>query len=490
MKKRIIPNKIVLCVLISLTVAGCASTATQDNASAPPLSDATRSTPSTLPSSTSAAVGAPDAAKPASTVLTAIDARGYPDVWSRLRAGYGLAPLDSALIARHEQWFMNNPEYMQAMMERARLYLYFIVEEVEKRKLPMEIALLPAIESAYKPYAYSRAKASGLWQFIAPTGRLYGLKANWWYDGRRDVMESTRAALDYLEKLRDDFGGDWHLALEAYNAGEGKIARMMNYNRAKGLSTNFQYLKLKPETTNYVPRLIAMANIVANPDKYGVKLSSVPNAPYFTQVNVGSQVDLGVVSKLTNVPVDELQFINPHLTRWATDPDGPHQLLIPVDKKDMLLAGLSGLSERDRVRWLGHDVKRGETLASIAYQHGVTVEAIRTSNHLASNVLRVGQSLMIPVYTRPLFPAIAAAVPAPPKPTPSVWNNAGSAKVPVIHRVRSGETLWSIARRYGVLVSQILEWNLLQPDETLKLGQHLRIFPATSAAVANDNPNG
>lgn len=480
----------ILCALMALAASGCATTA--PNGTPAIATDSTvATTASPAKPSTVAAIAAKaeqTASEPAVT-----DLKQNLDLWSRLRTGYALAPLDSNLIARHEQWFVNNPEYMQAMTERARLYLYYIVEEVEKRKMPLEIALLPAIESAYKPYAYSRAKAVGLWQFIAPTGRLYGLKANWWYDGRRDVMASTQAALDYLEKLRDDFDGDWHLALAAYNAGEGKIARMMEYNRKKGLPTSYQHLKLRAETVNYVPKLIAMANIVATPEKYGVKLAAIPNHPYFAQVDVGSQVDLGVVSQLTDIPLDQLQYINPHLNRWATDPEGPHHLLIPVDKKDTLLAGLSGISEQERVQWRGHEVKRGETLHDIARRYGVTVETIRAANKLNSNILPVGKSLMIPVSSRPLAPvflsASSAAVTA--KPAPATSKAAGD-KTTLIHYVQAGDTLWSIARRYGVLVSQIAYWNVLEPSDVLQLGQRLRIFPTgtPSTALPNERPNG
>jgi membrane-bound lytic murein transglycosylase D len=475
---------------LSLAATGCATTA--------PDGAPSTSTDSAVATTASPAKPTPDASTADPTELTPVksavtDLKQNLDLWSRIRAGYSLAPLDSALIARHEQWFVNNPEYMQAMTERARLYLYYIVEEVGKRKMPLEIALLPAIESAYKPYAYSRAKAAGLWQFIAPTGRLYGLKANWWYDGRRDVMASTQAALDYLEKLRDEFNGDWHLALAAYNAGEGKIARTMEYNRRRGKPTTYQSLSLKPETVNYVPKLIAMANIVASPEKYGVQLVPIPNAPYFTQVDVGSQIDLGVVSRLTDVPLDELQHINPHLNRWATDPEGPHHLLVPAEKKDTLLAGLSNISAQERVQWRGHEIKRGETMHDIARQYRVTIEAIRSANSLSSNNLRVGQSLMIPVSSRPLLPVVVSAVnsAAPAKPAPSTWS-AASGKSPLVHYVRAGETLWSIARRYGVLVSQIAYWNVLEPSDVLQLGQKLRIFPygVPAAALPNGRPNG
>jgi len=495
----------VLFSLLGLAIAGCATTA-QDvtpPASTVPAASAPAKVVKPAPSTAQPIPPAARAPVTAEVLQAAADKEKekeakaepekYPDIWSRIRKGYSLKPLDSPYIARHEQWFVNNPEYMQAMMDRARMYLFYIVEEVEKRPgVPMEIALLPAIESAYKPYAYSRAKASGLWQFIAPTGRLYGLNMNWWYDERRDVIASTRAALDYLQKLHNDFG-DWHLALAAYNAGEGKIGRMMEYNRKRNQPTDFQYLKLKQETIHYVPKLIAMANIIANPEKYGVQLLSIPDQPYFVRVDVGSQIDLGVVSKLIDVPVNELQYINPHMNRWATHPEGPHHVLLPVDKKETFLEGLSTLPADKRVQWFGHDVKRGETLAGIASHYHVSVESIRSANNLSSNVLRAGQSLMVPVSSRSLSPAYTAVTskPAAPAANTQTWNTNGS-KHSVIHRVRAGETLWSIARRYGVLVSQIVEWNVLEADSVLKLGQRLRIFPSgvPAAKIDSDSPNG
>jgi membrane-bound lytic murein transglycosylase D len=411
----------------------------------------------------------------------------HKDIWSRIRAGYGLPRLDSPLVAVHERWFAGNPEYMARKMERARLYLHYIVEEVEKRGMPMEIALLPAIESAYQPYAYSRARAAGLWQFIAPTGRLYGLKMNWWYDGRRDVMASTQAALDYLEKLYNEFDGDWHLALAAYNAGEGKINRMQGYNRNLNKPTDYQSLKLKRETVNYVPKLVAMANIVADPEKYGVQLADIPNRPYFARVETDAQIDLGVVAKLVDLPIADLQVINPGYTRWATDPDGPHHLLVPADKKEALEQGLSSLAREDRIQYRHHAVAKGDTLHAIASRYGVAPEAIRTANNLPGNLLRAGQDLLIPVSTRALTPAVASAA----RPV-AVAARPRADSDPVIHHVRAGETLWSIARRYNVLVENIRQWNLLEAEDVLRLGQRLRIWPTgrPSAAIVGPTPNG
>lgn len=393
------------------------------------------------------------------------------DLWARIRSGFRMAKLDSPLIERHERWFSENAEFRAAMFDRSKLYLYFIVEEVEKRGMPMEIALLPAIESAYKPYAYSRAKASGLWQFIPSTGKLYGLKMNWWYDGRRDVIAATRAALDYLQKLHKDFDGDWHLALAAYNAGEGRVMRAVAWNRKKGLPTTFEHLRqLKPETKHYVPKLMAMVNLVAQPDKYGVTLPEIPNEPYFVKVDVGSQVDLGVIARLTEMEAQELHYINAGYMRWATDPDGPHRLLVPVDKKDVLLAGLSSLPEKERVQWRHHQVRRGDTLHGIARRYNISVQAVKTANKLSSNLLRIGQSLLLPISSS--APAAAPGRAAP-------IRAAARSTQPVIHRVRPGDTLYGIARRYNVLVQQIAEWNVLDPADVLRLGQKLKIFPAT-----------
>ncbi|MFQ5937633.1 MAG: transglycosylase SLT domain-containing protein, partial [Acidiferrobacterales bacterium] len=299
-----------------------------------------------------------------------IEAEGNPppssqpaDLWERIRSGFNLPPLDDSRVAYHERWFTKNPAYMRRKVARAQLYLYHIVEEVEKRGMPTEIALLPAIESAYHPHAYSRARALGLWQFIAPTARRYGIKMNWWYDGRRDVLASTQAALDYLDRLYSEFG-DWHLALAAYNAGEGKIRYAIRYNQRRGRPATYPYLRLRAETRHYVPKLMAIANIVSDPDAYGITLASIPNEPYFTSVDVGSQIDLNVIARLADVPVGDLYDINPGFKRWATDPNGPHRVLVPIDKKDRLVDDLNQLPNGSRVKWRRHRVRRGDTLST------------------------------------------------------------------------------------------------------------------------------
>ena len=401
------------------------------------------------------------------------DPHEYEDLWDRIRAGYGLPELDSPYIARHEKWFASNPQYMERLVQRARLYLYYIVEQVEKRGFPTEIALLPAIESAFKPHAYSRARAVGLWQFIPSTGRRYGLKRDWWYDGRRDVIAATQAALNYLDKLHREFDGDWHLALAAYNAGEGRVARARAHNLKRGLPADYEHLRrLKAETRNYVPKLIAFARVVADPEKYGIELPPIPNKPYFTVVETASQVDLGVVAKASRIHIGDLYDINPGFKRWATAPTGPHRLLVPVDKHEAVAATLASLPEKDRMRWKRHHIRHGETLSSISRRYGVSVASIKRANRIRGTRIRAGRDLIIPISDRRISTRVARVNrPLQRRPAPPPKGH-----VAVVHRVQAGDTLWDLAQKYGVYVGQIARWNLISRRSVLRLGQPLKIW--------------
>ncbi|MHB8416227.1 MAG: LysM peptidoglycan-binding domain-containing protein [Acidiferrobacteraceae bacterium] len=415
----------------------------------------------------------------------------YANLWARIRAGFRLPPMEGPYVAQQEQWFADNPQYMERMLQRANLYLYQIVQEVQKRHMPMEIALLPAIESAYRPSAYSRARAVGLWQFTLSTGRLYGLKSNWWYDERRDVLASTNAALDYLQNLHRDFHGSWDLALAAYNAGEGTVAQAIAHNRSLGLSTSYSALPLPRETELYVPKLMAMVNIVRDPAKFGLTLREIPNDPYFVKVRMRSPVDLGVVAKLANVSMRQLYRMNPAFNRWSTGPGGPKHLLVPVSAKEAVIQGLKDLPPQDRIQWARHLVRPGDTLYEIALHYGVTVWAIRSSNHLHTNLLRVGEHLLIPVSGRRLI--VTRRVPHYTRPAvhhyhrpvhPYVRMVRYRQRVRIVHRVRAGESLWSIARRYNVYVGQLARWNYIGVRNVLKLGQKLLIWTSPRVASA------
>jgi membrane-bound lytic murein transglycosylase D len=489
-KKRLL-NLFLISLTVPTTLVGCGTLSDPSHPQARSAPEA----PSSVPSRPAAPVPAtaapadwensvaPLPAETASATATPTDSPAADEpaidnsLWKRMRAGFRIPKMDPALTRMHERWFVENAEFRGAMFDRSKMYLYYIVEEIEKRKMPMEIALLPAIESAYKPYAYSRARASGLWQFIPSTGKLYGLKSTSWYDGRRDVIASTRAALDYLQKLHNDFG-DWHLALAGYNAGEGRVGRAIESNRQRGLPTDFVHLRqLKQETRHYVPKLMAMANLVSDPQAYGIELPNIPNEPYFASVETDSQVDLGVIARLTGLDAKDLHYINPGYTRWTTDPSGPHHVLVPADKKDALVAGLSSLPAAERVKWRHHEVRKGDTLHNIARRYQVSVDAIKTTNKLTT-ALRVGQSLLLPISSSA---AVAQATPPAAKPVRAV-TRVPAGRTTVIHKVREGETLWGIAKRYNVPMSQLTEWNSIEAGDVLKYGQKLKIF-------TNDGPS-
>ncbi len=393
----------------------------------------------------------------------------YMNLWQRIRAGFRMPVMGGPLVARYEQWFVDNPQYVERMLQRANLYLYQIVEDVQKRNMPMEIALLPAIESGYSPEAYSRSAAIGLWQFEPATGRLWGLKSNWWYNGERDIIASTNAALDYLQALHKEFHS-WDLALAAYNAGEGTVQQAIAHNQALGLGTHYAQLRLPLQTEHYVPKLMAFVNIVRDPQKFGLQLRDIPNSPYFVRVNAGSQIDLSVVARLANMSLKQLYAINPGYRRWATAPHGPQTILVPVATKAALLEGLSQLPPQDRMQWARYIVRPGNTLDDIAAEYGVSVQAIMSTNHLYNTFLRVGQGLLIPVAGRRLVirregqPQVAVA-----------RNNAG----PGLFRVQPGDTLYGIAQQYGVSVASIMSTNHLY-NPLLRVGEVLRIPGAES----------
>jgi membrane-bound lytic murein transglycosylase D len=256
----------------------------------------------------------------------------YGDLFDRMRAGFQLDDAaDHHAVDQQLRYYAGNPDYLQRAFGRADLYLYHIVTQLEARGMPQELALLPVVESAFEPYAYSRASASGLWQFIPGTGSHFGLKQDWWYDGRRDIVESTRAALDYLQALHDEFDGDWLLAIAAYNCGEATVERAARANRAAGRPVDFWNLWLPRETRAYVPKLLAMKRLVRDPATYGLAISPIPNQPYFARVATAGQINLKIAGQIANVSPEELYELNPAFHRWATDPSGPHYLLLPVD---------------------------------------------------------------------------------------------------------------------------------------------------------------
>jgi membrane-bound lytic murein transglycosylase D len=391
------------------------------------------------------------------------------DLLNRIRAGLILTDLDNSRIDTEADWFARNPQYIERVFTRAAPYLHYIVSQVEARGLPLELALLPVIESAFQPYAYSRARADGLWQFIPSTGGRFGLKQDWWYDGRRDVVAATQAALDYLTYLNEMFEGDWLHAIAAYNCGEGNVSRAIKRNQAARKPIDFWNLKLPKETAGYVPRLLAMGKIMADPEIYGLSIEGMPDEPYFKQVETGGQISIEVAAELAGITTAEMYDLNPAHHRWATDPTGPHSLLVPVESAEAFSSNLLLLTPDQRMRVERYTVRPGDTVTSVAQRFGTTAQHLRELNELGSaSTIQQGAELRVPSAVASLPPQVLQAA-------ARVDGRNRTRTVTAVHVVRKGESLWAIARRYNMDVSALARLNRIDPKSTLRSGQKLKL---------------
>ncbi|MBZ0106363.1 MAG: LysM peptidoglycan-binding domain-containing protein [Sulfuricella denitrificans] len=386
------------------------------------------------------------------------------DLWERIRAGFALAELDTPLVHEHEAWYANRPDYVQRTVERSQRYLFHIVEEVEKRGMPTEIALLPIIESAYNPKAYSTSHASGIWQFIPSTGKNFGLDQNLLYDGRRDILAATNAALDYLQKLYNMFG-NWELALAAYNWGEGSVSRAIAKNQAMGEPTDYLSLRMPPETRNYVPKLIAVKNIVMNPAAYGLTLNTIPNSPYFAKVKLQQHMDVAVAARLAEVPLDEFVALNPAYNKPLVAGIGKPTLLLPVDKVNSFSLNLESY-ERPLSSWQTYTPGRGEKLSSIAQRFGIPLARLKEINAINGHKKQVAQTLLVPVTKSGNAPALLAHIPAP--------ETSGDGRK-TTYTVARGDTVLSIAKHYGMTPAELKSRNGLKSNN-LARGQKLTVL--------------
>ncbi len=426
----------------------------------------------------------------------------YVDLLERIRDGYALPDVQHFAVDRELEAYRSNPEFLDRTFKRGSRYLYYIVDEIEKRGMPLELALLPVVESAFNPVAYSRSRAAGLWQFIPSSGRHYGLEQNWWIDERRDVIEATQAALTYLQYLHNYFGGDWFLAIAAYNGGEGTVSGAVRRNRQRGLPTDFWSLELRAETRNYVPKLLAISRIVRDPTSYGLQFTAIANRPYFEVVEPDRQVHLGDAADLAGITRDDMFALNPGYNRLTTPPKGPHRLLLPISNASTFRQAMleqAALAEQGRLLVAAtepppevrHRVRRGETLSAIARRYGVSIGALRAANDLDGSVIHPGESLLVPqdagdaTFATLAAPREDIAAQLPERQRAS--SSSGSGSRTRVHVVRSGDTLWGVARRYGVSVPALAAANGLSSAAGLVAGARLTLPGARSAGTSGDS---
>jgi membrane-bound lytic murein transglycosylase D len=408
--------------------------------------------------------------------LTDKDTLTENNIWPRIQRQLSFEIPEQKRLIAERNWYTKHPRYLKRVAKRAEPFLYYIVEELEKNNMPIEMALLPVVESAFDPFAYSHGRASGMWQFVPATGERFGMKQNWWYDGRRDVISSTQGAIKYLKYLNKFFNGDWMLALAAYNSGEGRVRNAVRKNKRLGKPTDFWSLDLPKETRAYVPKLLALADIIKRPEDFNLSLYTIENKSVLSQVDIKSQLDLAKAATLAGLSLAELQRLNPGFNRWATDPNGPHRLLLPSHTVDKFKQGLSKLSKSERLAWQRYKIKNGDNLGIIANKFNTRVDLIQQINNIKGNRIRAGKHLLIPVAAKSLDSYVFSQEQRIAK-----KQNRPGKGLKVTHTVKSGDNLWDLGRKYKVNSKSIAAWNGFAPRDTLKLGQKLVIWQKTAS---------
>ena len=378
------------------------------------------------------------------------------DLWDVIRENSNFQySADRSEIQKALKIYQNNQYLVDRLSKNGQRYLYHMVDETLKRDMPVELALLPFVESQFDPYAQSPAGASGIWQFILSTAREQGLKRNWWYDGRRDIIASTNSALNYLDSMHRKTN-DWMLAIASFNVGPARIQREVKKNKNQGKDTDFWSLKLPKETSKYLPRLLALLEVIKNPEDYNVDFPFLPNRPYFRVIDIPSQVDLMQVANISGLSIEAVYELNPGFNQWATDPNGPFYLLLPIGIADRFEIKLNSMSEEELVKWDKYVVKKGDTLTSISKKYMISQALLKEINNLDDDLIFENEEL---------------TVPRGPEWLKDYLNK------PDIYFVSKGDTLWSIAKKYGVQVSDLIVWNDLSTERFLQINQQINIYP-------------
>lgn len=396
--------------------------------------------------------------------------KNQADVWQRIALQLDMPIVENERVTYYRNWYLKHPVHLKTVAKRADPFLYLITEKIEEAGIPLEMALLPIVESAFDQFAYSHGSAAGLWQFIPDTGRRFGLDQNWWYDGRRDIVASTDAAIKLLKYLHKKFDGDWLHALAAYNSGEGRVFRAIRQNKAKGLPTDFWSLSLPEETRGYVPKLLAVADLIKNQKKYNISLPPITNAPIVEQINPKVQMDLAIAASYAGISLNRLQNLNPAYNHWATSPEGPFQLLLPKANIAFFNANFVK-NNKQGIKVVRYKVISGDTLSHIAQRNNTTVKVIQRVNKLTHPKIKPGQYLFIPVAMKDESQYLLSS----PQRTAKVANTKRG-DYRVNHTVSSGDSFWILARRYDVSIRSLARWNSMSPKDTLRIGQKLVIW--------------
>ena len=393
------------------------------------------------------------------------------DLWQVIANRQGIKSVSNSRVQSRIDWISNHPEYLSLISKRAEPFLYLVVSELEKQNVPIEIALLPIVESDYYPFSYSHGTAAGLWQFIPSTGRMYGLEEDWWHADRRDVLASTKAAANYLNDLNKMFKGDWLLSIAAYNAGPGRIQRAIDTNIKLGKKTDFWSLDLPQETEKYVPKLLALSQVIKNPSRYNQKLLEIDNKPFLNEVELDSQFDLALISQWTGLSIDQIYNYNPGLKRWATPESLPYIMLLPEEVIYSFNDNLSKQGQRPKISWTRYKIKQGDSLSLIAQNYNTTIGQIMSVNELDNDVIRADKYLIVPLAQKSEG-YYSLSDNQREKSRLNIQKNSEK----IIYTVVAGDSLWKISIKFDTTINNLVRWNQISPSDSLSIGKELVIL--------------
>ena len=393
------------------------------------------------------------------------------DLWQVIANRQDIKSVSNLRVQNRIDWISNHPEYLSLISKRAEPFLYLVVSELEKQNIPIEIALLPIVESDYYPFSYSHGTAAGLWQFIPSTGRMYGLEEDWWHADRRDVLASTKAAANYLNDLNKMFKGDWLLSIAAYNAGPGRIQRAIDTNIKLGKKTDFWSLDLPQETEKYVPKLLALSQVIKNPSRYNQKLLEIDNKPFLNEVELDSQFDLALISQWTGLSIDQIYNYNPGLKRWATPESLPYIMLLPEEVIYSFNDNLSKQGQRPKISWTRYKIKQGDSLSLIAQNYNTTIGQIMSVNELDNDVIRADKYLIVPLAQKSEG-YYSLSDNQREKSRLNIQKNSEK----IIYTVVAGDSLWKISIKFDTTINNLVRWNQISPSDSLSIGKELVIL--------------